>query len=315
MEQSLIQLIFNMINLLSILFGLNVASILIFVLFLGRKFSWFKWQKEFRLFILLICLTGFIIHNIYIFKSIVNEKLIHNEYFKKLENYNVPNVLLCLDLGKFKWTDPNHKLTLEYLEKVTSIFRFKNFIDEILYFNKTHINLFTPNSSRHSSPEISTKTYFFLNFKCFEIHLKIKFNQEDFYITRLKNIVEIHFNKIFVSYFDHFYFLYRKSDSLQLSDIIEYRIERRRDGSYIIYEIDFESIEVEREDKFELLKNPMSLFRGKVNLNDVTDYLQKIKLNFKKLTNRTTRNIFLKKNNLNLEVDDDLFYQFYLQVC
>ena len=42
------------------------------------------------------------------------------------------------------------------------------------------------------------------------------------------------------------------------------------------------------------------------------NYLNKMKLNFEKITNSTTKDILLDINDL--EIDEDLFKQYYLQV-
>ena len=72
-----------------------------------------------------------------------------------------------------------------------------------------------------------------------------------------------------------------------------------------------ELFELIYNDKFNFIKNPISVFYGE---NDAPHYLNNLLNNFKNFNHLRTLKLPLKKNDFKLEVDDDLFEQYYLQV-
>lgn len=85
------------------------------------------------------------------------------------------------------------------------------------------------------------------------------------------------------------------------------------DDVYYSYSIQFELFKIVREDKFELLKNPLNLFHEKIKVNDVTGYLNGMKKRFYDDYNLTTNDLLLDEY-FDVEVDNDLFEQFYRQI-
>ena len=83
----------------------------------------------------MICSIGFLIHNVYIFKTIVKGDLSYSLYFMEQENYKLPNIYVCIDLNeetKIK-VDENHKLNNQYLNRLTSSnLNLDNVFDEII---------------------------------------------------------------------------------------------------------------------------------------------------------------------------------------
>ena len=180
--------------------------------------------------------------------------------------------------------------------------------------NKTHWNRFKPNGDNVDNNEISIKTLYFLNFKCFEFKLEIEFTDNDLYAFPDKYFLRIYFKNSFIGFSKLIYILYTHPNSNQFSDLLKFKYNLYGISEYTGYEIVFELIEIDKEDNFELIKNPLGLLYGRVNLDDTTTYLNNLRDQFKKLTNSTTRKILIENDSFDLEIDEDLFKQYYLQV-
>lgn len=78
----------------------------------------------------------------------------------------------------------------------------------------------------------------------------------------------------------------------------------------------FETFEIIVEDKFERLKNLKNLFTERTKLNQRAEYMNEMLRGFKKICNKTTRSLFYSdyQNDSNLEYDNDLLDQYYLQI-
>ena len=161
----------------------------------------------------------FSLNNILVFQSIIKGHLIKNEYFTKLDEYNLPNTIYCFKYDDSK-IDKNTKLTGEYLDLLTSDLTFKSAFNEISYYNKTHLigmiidRLdYTTKSNFYSNSEISLTHFYYLNLKFFEIILKPFFKEEDFYFSYDKMVLEIFLNHHIKKQHAFVYFLYREKES------------------------------------------------------------------------------------------------------
>lgn len=90
-------------------------------------------------------------------------------------------------------------------------------------------------------------------------------------------------------------------------------------GQYVInskfyynYEFSFELFKTTSQDRYEILKNPTSLFTEDNYLNDPIKYLINLKNKFRIKSNLASSNI-LESKDFNLEINDQLFKQYYLQ--
>lgn len=312
LEQSIIKLILNILNLESILFGSNATILLVSIFSVIKRTFKLRWYKSFDYIILLICSLGFLIHIYFVFDGLIKENLINNGYFRKLTNFSLPTILICNDIEDK--IDVNFLLTASYLEDLTSDqINFNNTFYELRYFNKTHFISINPSNYLNPNSEISIKTIYYLNFKCFQISLMIDFNEDDFYLSFDYNLIEVIFRSSLGS---KFYIFYMYKNTIQTSGIFRFVIEHDENSknTYKSFKIDFEYFQIEREDKFEIFKNPSSLLYDKSNLNDANKYLDEMRINFNKINNLTTRNVILNNDQFKQEIDDNLFKQYYLQV-
>ena len=198
--------------------------------------------------------------------------------------------------------------------------------DYVWYFNKTTRVAFEhrkhrnqSNSSFQSNSEIEITHFYYLNLKCFEIDLKIRFDEEDSFRLPTRNILGVYFNNTLVEK-NKVVFLFRNNkQTKQFSDSMFYKLRNDEEGGLAncTYEVVFELFEIVRRDHFETLKNLRSLFYSTIYVNDVTEYLDNLSNRFKRQFGYTTRNILLentKNDDYDVEIKDGLFVQYYLQV-
>lgn len=133
-----------------------------------------------------------------------------------------------------------------------------------------------------------------------------------------KFVLNIHFSEMVYNRTNFVYFAYRQSTSKLFSGFHKFQLMNLTNETiYYGYPVTFEQLDIERNDRFELFKNPKSLFYKTIKVNDAADYLQEMKKNFEEEFNLTTRNIILlneETDDFKREIDDELFEQFYLQV-
>ena len=153
-----------------------------------------------------------------------------------------------------------------------------------------------------------------MNLKCFEIVLKPYFKEEDFYFKLNKVVLDVFLKNHICRQHPFAYFLYRENESKQIGGSYFYQIRKPPEEIYYkyCYEIEFQLIKIKREDKFEFLKNPVSLFFETTAINDATNYLEIMKQKFKNKYGLASRDTLL--DDFKLEINDLLFKKFYLQI-
>ena len=142
------------------------------------------------------------------------------------------------------------------------------------------------------------------------------FNTEDLYFNPNKTVVFVKFREALYNQYSHVHFLYRKSESKRLYANFHFEIGRSENetNKIISYNLAFETNEINRNDKFELIKSPRSIFYKKRCLNEATTYLNNMKNHFENDYNLTTKNIILEDiENFNKEINDELFEQHFFQ--
>ena len=318
--QSFIKVVLYILNLESIFFKNNFASCLLFLLTALKHAVKLNWSngKIARFLVLSVCFLGFLVHNVFVFKGIIDGQLTQNGYFQPIHQFALPNVGFCFDLSGLKF-DQNHKMTGGYLNSLTQEMRLANIVLVLLYFNRTHYNTveLKGGESNYSDSEITIRPLYLLDtFYCLEFQVNVKFDEDDFYILANKFILHIYFKNSFTLRTKKAYLFYRESGQKEVGDLVEFAIGPDQRGNQPIYEIVLELIKVERNDEFEDLKDPRRLFFGKRRTTDVNDYLNEMQAKFSSgnLKNFTTNEFLLEQADFDKEIDNNLFQQFFLQV-
>ena len=326
LQQSIVKLVLNILNCESIYFGSNVTTLLLALVRCLKSLFKFRWSQVYRYLIFLVGLTGFTLHLTSIFYGIVKDPLVKMGYFERLRKPYLPNQIFCFEFNE-SLIDPNVRLSGRYLDELTSEeLNYETVFDQFWYFNGKNANFFYPNEASNFDSEISLTHWYYLNNKCFEIALKVRFSEQDLYTMPTKSFLGYSFNPKLLELLEKYqrkkkaYFMFRKPNTNQFSNSFFFDITPINETFYE-YQIVFEYFRIVEEDKFESLKDPRKLFFETINIDDATPYIRNLVGNFRNDHRLTTRLLSLEnhvdsrsKSSFELEVDDGLFMQYYSQV-
>lgn len=321
LEQPPMKVDVDILNLICIFFGLNATGLLSTLISGIKKFFSLKLFKILRIVIFISCFIAFAIHNVFVFNGIITGELIDSGYFKNIVKYRLPNSIFCIPFHKSE-IDENYEITASYLDEVTVDLNFRNAFRKITYRNKTHLKSLTTSklnltkdSIFYSDAELELSHFYYGDLKCFEISLKTQFDEQDFTFENSKYVLQIYMNRAFIERFNKdVFFLYRDGDSRQIGGGFYWYISNFSDtDTYYSYNVEYRLFQIERDDHFEPLRKPSSLFYENTK-NDARKYLDVMKQNFKRKFNLTSRDSLLVGDDLQTTIDDNLFEQYYLQV-
>ena len=275
MEHDPVKTLLDIVGLETILFGSNAIGMLTTDLrFLCRSLR-LKWRRVYSVFLILLASAGFLIHNVLVFRTIINGDLQENEFFEKPQRYSLPSPILCFPIGKE--VDENHRVSEEYLDHLTAEMTFKQVFRVILYKNRTYLKQLyirrlnsTKSSPFYSSPELELSHFYFSGLKCFKIHLKVSYKEEDFFLLKNKIVLYIYLNQTLANKIRQTTFLHQQADSKEIGGGFLYDIGKCKHDHdvHYRYSVEFELFKIQRNDQFELLKDPRRLFQKGMQVND-----------------------------------------------
>ena len=307
---NVLKLVFDLLNFQAIVFGLNVKGIFFFlycVLTKGRDL------KKFRLFkypVYLFCLSGLVFHLKFIYSKILNGELTYSQYYQESKEFRIPELIFCVQFNEAS-NDLNHKQTGKHLDQLTKNITLNRMFDKIKYLNE--FNRFkTLRPDFKNSKDLKFKTFFFLSRKCFRLSIEISYIQQQFYFTENDGAVSILMNKQFLKEVHLVYFISKIKDTMHFSKLVVFAFNRTANERRT-FQIRQRVSEVVYNDRFSVLKNPMSLFLERNTIKDVTRYLVNLKRGFLKL-GYETRQLPIADDNFGFEIDESLFRQFFSQV-
>ena len=255
-------------------------------------------------------MLGSIYQTYYIFNEIINEELDQSQHYELLKTLKMPEIIFCFSFNE-SLIDMNHKLTGNYIEEITKKIRIESVFDTIRYLdNRT--NKWITLKSNFTGYQFRIEQFFILNEKCVKIILEMQYHRDQFYFSFNSNfgsnVLEISFNRRFIHRMS--YFMTNPKDKIQFSKLL--KLNLKQFYGHISVLITQELFELKYYDKFNFIKNPISLLYGE---NDAAHYLSNLLNNFKSSFNHLkTLKLPLEENHFKFEVDDDLFKQYYLQV-
>lgn len=212
--------------------------------------------------------------------------------------------------------DANVQLSGGYLSRETSNMSVARVFDRIEYLDEANrwvvlnrsmdghgLSLFTD----HSLAKI--EEFFYLRKKCFLVRLAILYRLHQFLYRHSMEVLRLKFSDGFIRKKENLTFFTKKSGTMQTSKIVNYYSAHDH-----LMHFSEELFELEVQDKLQLLKNPWSLFYAEHHVNDVNLYIKKVIKNFKETYRLATINLPLKESNYQLQLDDEMFVQYYRQV-
>lgn len=313
-EVSIYKFLLEILNILSIIFGSNFFKFLM-VIFNYLKINF----KFYKLLVYLFCTIGFSYHFCFIIDELMNENYIYSQYYKLTDSIEMKYLVFCFVFNN-ESIDLNHKLNYKYLDKMTKDIRTSSLFNRIDYLDKQYqwTSLDVKLQLNKDQKELNIETYYFLNKKCFEVKYNMKYNQNRLYFEKNYNqVLKIKLNRAFMSEYNLIcYFLTRIKNTLQFSKLNYLDFQNHKMNKAYGYAIESEFFEIEFNDKFNLIKNPLSLLYGSNNLNDANQYLNKLVSNFKLICQMQTLNFPLNRDKYdsNLEFSEHLFDQYYRQI-
>ena len=338
LEQSLLKVIIDIVNLKSIILGLNASGLLFGLfpilkrLFKYRDTKFFCRFNEFplsrlfsyRLLVLVLCFLGFSTHNIFLFNGIIRSDLIESGSFRKLSTYNLPNLIFCLAINQSK-VDENHELTAGYLNTITAELNLRTIFRKFSLENKTHDRIAFTKQMNLSDDllffedhDIRLTHFYHSNLKCFKIRVKTTFLEEDFHFYITSKVFRVQFRDWFLKTFDSVLFMYQERESLQIDGgflvrigFVNYPLTKM----FYYNKVEFQYFEISRQDNFELLREPRSLFYERSSPNDQTKAMSRMKDQFKARFGLTSRENLLDLNDSACPIDESLYRQYFLQVA
>ena len=315
----------DMLTIQGIFFGLNIWTFIYAIwnlLIKSTKLAHSNKSKRLFFFFFFYCVSavGYLIHSVFLINTIINGDLIYFQFFETTNVFAMPELIFCFKFND-SFIDPNTKLTGHYLNQNTNNLTVNKIFDKIIYLNK--LNEFItiqPNLTGHSNRingDLKIKTFFFQSKKCFQFKLSIDYEQRSFYFQDDQKVLRLFLNNTIIRQMGtDIYFFSKKRNTMELSKISRLNFKKR-----IITSLDDNGFEITQElhelilnDKFKLIKNPLILFYGENDIYDVTGYIRKLKNGFYRNYNHMTRELHIKESFFDLEIDDDLFEQYYLQV-
>ena len=309
----------NLLNYLSIFFGLNVSKLFTLLFELLKKLKLLRSPRLCKYFKISICLLGFAFHGYILLDNAMNGDLVQLETISRFSKMEMPNLIFCFEYDEEK-IDPNRKLTYAYLDELTkdlnfSFFRRLTYLDEDYkmqeFRGEENVSL---NSYQQNHQQLLLCWFYFLNLKCLEFKFKPIENNRFVYLLNRMQIAKIQFNKQVISKYYNFkdsfdfYFSNKNTTSLELNGINKLTMQVNDTGdSKQLFSIVSNLVVFRQKDLFTFVKEPLSLLLKTVNLNDTTEYIEALKSGFSRLSLKTKKvPLFFRKENMdqtNLEID------------
>lgn len=312
-EHSAYNLLFDILNIHSFFLGQNVLQLSLMVFKILRKKFRLKSTKFYILFIYLLCLFGFVIHLYLIFDKLLDSENVNSQYYEFQEQVELPELMFCFDIQTEK-INPNYKLTLDYLKKSTRHLNIFAMLLKVKYLNESYEWAELDQRSYFRDQNFEIKILYFLDKKCYKLDLKVKYNEGMFRFRDDNHVLKLYFNKGLI-YRSHLhknkvliFFIAKLRNKMQLTKMYKLDFFPHKKKQY--FEISQEFIKNEKR----LFKNPLSLASLRDhNLND-DQYLSNLEKKFRTKYNYKTLNFPLPINDIDLEINNELFEQFFILI-
>ena len=258
-------------------------------------------SKTTLFFVYLLCLTGFTWHLWYLFKLTINSELTYTQNLEIAEESQAPlEIVFCFPVDQ-GLIDEYHKLTGDYLQRLTSDLHALSVFRNVAYLNE---------SNHWTEFDLSlVQTFFFTNKKCFKIRIEWSYGRDRFRFVNDTQILRVNFNRTgFVGEKGLTHFMTRANDRMRFSKEIDLDI---RPTFVYGHSISQEFFVIRHDSRFNPIKKPLSPLY-ETDPNDLGTHQDRLLHNEYGL-----RSLDLPVQAADLsELQDDLFEQlFYQQIC
>lgn len=299
------KLALKFLNILSIIYGFSIKKFLNFILSFREFRSTYKRLCE--RFILLVTLALFVYNVFVIVYEVINEQLVVSATFKQIDQLQLPDIVFCVNIldimPDYQQEIEHHKVTGRLLDELTSNYTLHTFLAKLVYLNNE--NGFTEfKAEEHEKALFEFQTYLFLNLKCWQISTKITYSQIDLYSLDDPYLIKFYLNRTSLPKF--FYFAEKSPDSKVFTRIVKLLSSERVNRKSKCDHSKQTTVE-----KFGFLQHPLAWFYerfyGMTEIQSRTDYLDKLKNDFRRQHHLTTRSVVLEPEHFDYEIQEPLF--------
>ena len=296
-------LILSLLNIQGIIFNLDVLQLVTFLSFIFKMKFNMKGSKFYLPLLYLTCFVGFLLHVSFIFFGIKNDELVNSEYYEELNMREMPDALFCFDFRHSLAGQAN--VTGNDLEELTKEINAERVFERISYLDRQNRWVDVDRYSGFKTNDFSIHTFYMIDKKCFQLKININYELHQFYFKNEpeNTVLKVDFYSPFILRSRGATFFAKKRDKFHFSKPVNLMPYKRYSVSQELYDIYY-------NDRFQVLKNPMSIFKESY-LNDADLYLKSLRDDFKERYNATTMSIPLEKPDFQLKIDDQLFRDYY----
>lgn len=288
---SVYKMLLDLISFQSIFFGLDVNVILLkLVSFISNIKVKYRFIQ--KILIMAICFIGLAVHILFMLDGI--KKMTYSQFYLLSGSIYAPDVVICIEFNVIDLVDLNHKLTFEYLEKVTKEINIQSIFIKIEYLKANewkNVDLELENLNK----EFHIDTFYFMNEKCFSLKLQLEYYRDDFVFENDNSILKILLNQTFFEK-KQANFMTKARDKFQLSKVVYLSI---KSFNYFFKQ---ELVTIEYNNKFQIFQSDL----------DDDSYLRNLIDKFKSKFNLKTLYLPMEKK-FDLEINNQLFDQFCRQ--
>lgn len=309
-----------LLTILTVLFGFSAPSILIFILkcvrliFKIRLSHLKKFEPFIRALLFLWMLHTF---DLILLRALSNTPL-PNTAYEAFENFHLPRVTTCVSYNFSNITETfkreNKTLTGHILNELTANITIDKLYDRIVFYSENLTTLTINTEQLVKSPNLfvnilSYETFYFQNFKCFNLKLEIFYNASNQKLYEIDDMIRIYLNPN--APIKRMLFSLSPPDTINFNELNTIKNNSINLFSYERYSIKF-------EDSFKFFRNPKLFFTGKTpKIYDEKNYLTFLRNDIEK-RNLTSVLLPIYKESFNIPIKDaevlKLYQNFYFKL-
>ena len=284
---SSLRMALNLLSIQSIFFGFTLLKLF----WLVYEFLQPKWrvrQDKFVWFLVcLLCSLGCSWNTIRMLDVIVNGELVPTEHYEVAKQIQMPVVVFCIQIDQ-SLIDRNHRLTGNYLEKLTRLMNVSSTFESIAYLNES--NEWMPFDLNW------VERFFLLNMKCFRVNIDQSYHLNQFHFSDDTEVLRINFSEIEHNRLVHF--MTQSRETAEFSKIVYLDYSWRPS-----YSIAHEASLYKYADRFSFFRSHFAYF-PEDDLNDLHGQLLELQGNE---PDRRTLSLPLTEEHFRLKVDEEYF--------
>lgn len=314
---SLTRLIFSLINLVGIFFGLNLIKVSGAISKATVSLLRIRPPKYFNKKVTLaICSMGFFVHVFVIFNDVVSGDYITSGFFGEQKSPDLPDLVFCFNFNQSK-IDPAHRLTEGYLNELTSDVTFETVFSNLSFLNEQKQEQFLSPKELLDCPNFEKQIFYLFDMKCLTIHPIAAYEAESYYFSQSFYPFKVYLTKQAKQ--REVFFIGKKSGSKDMNELYKFQFSQSDKMGDFKYLVSIVPLKITVVDIFKYFKSPLSfLFQiigQEPDFADVTEYFKSIEWTTKSKYQVMTKSfpLVVGESNLDYEIHEALFEQFIKQ--